>query len=180
MIAFAPLMSSQEVKDLAEAVVDSLEFAADGGRLSGKLSLSDLPRLFDVLASREGELDCELSGARIAGADGRVQSVLDLKITGCVRLSCQRCLAEVRFDCAIDTRLLLVPEGAEWPEDEMTSDDYDALPANKALSVRELVEEEVLLALPIAPRHAGCLPLGRGERGNGPSPFAALAQWRKR
>jgi len=172
-------MSSREIKDLAETVVDSLKFAADGGRLSGKLSLASLPRLFDVLTSREGRLDCELSGARIERAGGEVQSVLNLKVAGRMGLRCQRCLAEVSFDCMIDTRLLLVPEGVEWPADEMDSDDYDALPAAKALSVRELVEEEVLLALPIAPRHADCLPPGRMEQGSGPSPFAALAQLKK-
>jgi len=172
-------MSSREIKDLAETAVDSLKFAADGGRLSGKLALSSLPRLCDVLTAREGWLDCELSGERRVDADGRMRSLLRLLVTGRLGLRCQRCLADVRFDCAIDSRLLLVPEGEAWPEDEMDSDEYDALPADKALSLRDLVEEEVLLALPIVPRHADCLPPGGMEQENGPSPFAALAKLKK-
>jgi len=179
MITSAPFMSSREIKDLAETVVDSLRFAADGGRLSGKLALSRLPRLFDALTTREGWLECELSGERVEDAGGATRSVLHLKVAGPLDLRCQRCLAEVRFDCAIDSRLLLVPEGDDWPEDEMDSDEYDALPARKELSVRELVEEEVLLALPIVPRHADCLPPGGMEQESGPSPFAALAKLKK-
>jgi len=178
MITSAPLMSSREV-DLAETVVDSLAFAADGDCLSGYLSLSALPRLFDVLARQEGRIDCHLSGARVSVAGGEKRSVLHLRVTGRLELRCQRCLAEVPFDCAIDSRLLLVPEGSEWPEDEMAADDYDALLASRGLSVRELVEEEVLLALPLVPRHADCLLPGGVETENGPSPFAALAGLRK-
>jgi len=179
MITSAPFMSSREIKDLAETAVDGLKFAADGGRLSGKLALSGLPRLFDVLTTREGWLSCALSGEREAGADGRMRSVLRLVVTGRLGLRCQRCLADVCFDCAIDSRLLLVPEGEAWPEDEMDSDEYDALPVDGALSVRDLVEEEVLLALPLVPRHVDCLPPGGMEQESGPSPFAALAKLKK-
>lgn len=179
MITSAPFMSSREFTDLAETFVDSLEFAADGGRLSGKLALSGLQRLFDVLVTREGWLDCELSGHRVVDAGGKAQSTLHLRVSGRLWLRCQRCLNGVPFDCAIDSRLLLVPEGEAWPGDEMDSDEYDALPASRALSVRELVEEEVLLALPIVPRHAHCLPPGGMEKESGSSPFAALAKLKK-
>jgi uncharacterized protein len=179
MITSAPFMSSREIQDLAETVVDSLGFAADGGRLSGKLALSSLPRLFDALATREGVLDCELSGERVADAGGKPRSLLRLGVTGRLGLRCQRCLAEVSFDCAIDTRLLLIAEGEAWPEDEMESETYDAIPASRDLSVRELVEEEVLLALPLVPRHTDCLPPGGTESESAPSPFAALAKLKK-
>jgi uncharacterized protein len=111
---------------------------------------------------------------------------LRLQVTGRLSLCCQRCLAEVEFDCVIDNRLLLMPLGApeaEWPEDELESDDYDAIPASRELSVRVLVEEEVLLALPIVPRHADCLPPVGGEiesEESEPSPFAALAGLKKK
>lgn len=179
MITSAPFMSSRPIKDLAATHVDSLRFAADGGRLSGKLALADMPRLSDVLTTLEGWLDCELSGAREADAGGRIRSMLSLTVRGVLGLRCQRCLAEMRFDCAIDSRFLLVPEGADWPEDDMVSDAWDALPASQGLSVRELVEDEILLALPIVPRHADCLPPGGRGHESGPSPFAALARLKK-
>lgn len=187
MITSAPFMSCREV-DFAEAVVDSLKFAAEADCISGKLALSSLPRLLDVLTTREGWLDCELSGGIDTEAGGRAKPCLRLRVSGRLGLHCQRCLAEVRFDCIIDSRLLLIPEGAAWPEDELESDEYDALPASRELSVLELVEEEVLLALPVVPRHADCRPpaaAGTMEveetSGSSPglSPFAALAGLKK-
>ena len=64
----------------------------------------------------------------------------------------------------------------------MESDDYDAIPASRELSVRSLVEDEVLLALPIVPRHADCLPpvvAGAEIEESEPSPFAVLAGLKK-
>lgn len=186
MITSAPFMSCWEEQDLAGTVIDSLKFAADGDCITGKLALSSLPRLADVLANQAGWLECSLSGYRDDGErDGGLG--LRLQVSGRLGLYCQRCLAEVDFQCALDSRLLLIAAGAEWPEDELESDDHDAIPASRELSVCELVEDEVLLALPIVPRHADCsLPAVVGGAGSevgsgtsGSSPFAALAGLKK-
>jgi len=177
-------MSCREEQDLAGMVIDSLKFAADGGYLTGKLYLSSLPRLADMLVGQSGWLACELTGFRDDGDCGGKLG-LHLRVTGRLNLCCQRCLADVAFECVIDNHLLLMPPGApesEWPEDELESDDYDAIPASRELSVRSLVEEEVLLALPIVPRHADCLPpemLEAEVELSEPSPFAVLAGLKK-
>jgi uncharacterized protein len=186
MITSAPFMSCREEQDLAGTVIDSLKFAADGGCITGKLALSSLPRLADVLVHQTGWLECELSGYRDEGKSD-VGFGLRLRVSGRLGLHCQRCLAEVDFECAVDSSLLLIAPGAEWPEDELESDDHDAIPASRELSVRELVEEEVLLALPIVPRHADCLPPAVvagagsevGSETDRSSPFAALAGLKK-
>lgn len=179
-------MSLREEQDLAGTVIDSLKFAADEGCITGKLALSDLPRLADELIDTTGWLACELTGNRETGESGK--SGLHLQVTGRLGLRCQRCLAEVDFECVIDRRLLLMPSGNglagdEWPEDELAADDYDAIPASREMSVLELVEEEVLLALPIVPRHADCLLPNILEAGveeeDGPSPFKGLASLKK-
>lgn len=174
-------MSCREEPDLAGVVIDSLEFAAKEDCVAGKLALTQLTRLSDVLASQEGWLDCELAGYRVAGED-RVESGLRLRVSGRLVLHCQRCLAEVEVECAIDSRLLLIPPNAEWPEEDLESDDFDAIPANRELSVLSLVEDEVLLALPSVPRHADCQPpvkTGVAEEESEPSPFAVLAGLKK-
>lgn len=173
-------MSRREEQDLAGTVIDSLKFAADGACVTGRLALSSLPRLADVLVGSAGWLKCELAGYRDAGNLG-----LHLRVSGRLGLQCQRCLAEVDFECAIDSRLLLMPPGApeaDWPEDELESEDYDAIPASRELSVLTLVEEEVLLALPIVPRHTDCLfPAGVDAEieESEPSPFTVLAGLKK-
>lgn len=185
MITSAPFMSCRDVQDFADAVIDSWQFAADGDCITGRLALASLPRLADVLMSRDGWLECELSGWQETGRAGVVENKLGLRlrVKGRLGLRCQRCLTEVGFDCAIDSRLLLIPEGAEWPEEELEAEDYDAIAAQRAMAVLTLVEEEVLLALPAVPRHADCrLPVGMTETEEekvAPSPFAALASLKK-
>jgi uncharacterized protein len=177
-------MSCREELDLAGVVIDSLKFAAEEGCIAGKLALKHLTRLHDVLASREGWLDCELAGYREVDKTGvgGMKLGLHLKVRGRLVMHCQRCLAEVGFDGVIDNRLLLIPPDAEWPEEDLESDDFDAIPANRELSVMSLVEDEVLLALPIVPRHAECQPLVEtraAEEESEPSPFAVLAGLKK-
>lgn len=170
-----------EALDLADWVVDSLKFAAEGRSVTGSMALSRMSRLADVLLNHTGRLDCVLSGFE-ERRFGAVKLGLHLQVSGCLTLHCQRCLAEVAHECAVDSRLLLIPPGEVWPEDELEADDYDAVPADKALSVLALVEEEVLLALPIVPRHADCqLPgdAGSGVGNESRSPFAALAGLKK-
>lgn len=182
MIASAPFMSCQEEPDFATAVIDSLRFAEAGGRIVGRLALTSLPRLADVLVTQSGWLDCTLEGCRLDCA-GEARPGLHLTVTGRLQLQCQRCLAEVGIDCAIDSRLLLVPPGDDWPEEELETDAFDAIAASPALSLLALVEDEVLLALPIVPRHADCVPpAGAGgvrREDSASSPFAALAALKK-
>ena len=188
MITSAPFMSCREPfdsnRDLAGAVIDSQKFAADRDCLSGKIPLTRLTRLHDALASREGWLDCELEGFRESDASG-TKLGLHLRVNGRLMQHCQRCLGEVEFDCAIDNRLVLMPPDAVWPEEELETEDYDAIPASRELSVLSLVEDEVLLALPIVPRHAECAPpekLAVAEENvasGKPSPFAVLASLKK-
>ncbi|MFN6962045.1 MAG: YceD family protein, partial [Rhodocyclaceae bacterium] len=175
-------MSCQEEPDFATAVIDSLRFAEAGSRIAGRLALRRLPRLADVLVTQDGWLDCALEGCRLECA-GKTWPGLHLTVTGRLQLQCQRCMAEVGVDCAVDSRLLLVPVGSDWPEEELETDAFDAIAADPALSLLALVEEEVLLALPIVPRHADCaLPAGAvavPEENGAPSPFAALAGLKK-
>jgi len=178
---YPPFMSCHETPDFADAVIDGLRFAADGACIAGKLDLSKLPRLADELEDRSGSLSCELSGFQDRGIGG-IKYGLRLRVTGSLVMKCQRCLEDVLVTCAVDARLLLVPAEESWPDDELESADYDAIPASKEMVVRDLVEEEVLLALPLAPRHDGCtLPdrSGGEVEGQDQSPFAALANLKK-
>lgn len=181
-------MSRQEPQDFAAVVIDSLKFAGGHERIVGSLALAKCLRLTDMLASTEGSLDYALEGIAFTGSlAGRVG--LHLQVSGQLRLHCQRCLAEVVFDCKIDNRLLLVTEevGADaWPEDELEAEDFDAMPASQAMSLQMLIEDEVLLSLPLVPRHADCVVPGLrmddadpAEQEKGPSPFRVLAGLKK-
>ena len=180
-------MSRPDQQDFAEAVIDSLKFAAGHECITGTIAVARMTRLAEMLVDTGGTLDFELSGVASFGGVHAGKSGLHLKVSGPLKLHCQRCLGEVVFECNIDNRLMLLPEADEsvWPEDELESDEFDAIPAVRELSVMALLEEEVLLALPLVPRHVECVSpdARRDQEGAGKksvsSPFAALAGLKK-
>ena len=110
-------------------------------------------------------------------AEGR--PTLNLKVAGTLELLCQRCLSSLSFTLDIDSTLLLVAPGDSWPDDELEDDGSDAIEASRELAVLSLIEDEVLLALPVAPRHEDCRPPVTGgavATEHRPAPFAALAK----
>jgi len=101
--------------------------------------------------------------------------MLHLTVSGTIPLACQRCLEAVPFDLDVDSRLELVPASAELSQDELEDDTRDFLPVERELDVVELVEDEILLALPVAPRHEKCGLPGAANAGERINPFAKLS-----
>lgn len=176
MIAFAPFMSDQPIHDLAGVVLNPLDFARDGRFKMGRIAVAKLLRLADSLVDNAGELQCELRGEK----DQQGDSFLSLKVSGTLRLLCQRCLEPMQYSLAVETRLRLIPPGAEWPKDELEDDSADAIEAEPEMALLPLIEEEVLLALPIAPTHESCDAPAAGHKDQESSPFAVLAKLKNR
>ncbi len=160
---------------IAGPVIDPLEFARKGGLLEREVGLAELPRLIDVLSTTAGFLSVRLEGWR----DEEGKSWLQLDVAGEPVLCCQRCLGGVKFPLHISSRLQLMASGEVWPDDDLDDDESDAIVAEEELAVLSLIEDEVLLALPIASRHEKCEPPSASAIGHGSSPFAALAALKK-
>ena len=155
----------------ARAIIDSVEFARAGEVLDGSVPVGQLSRLADVLFDADGEMQFELKGGR----DSRERFRLHLTVTRRIDLQCQRCLGKLAFPLSTRTNLLVLTEDAGGDTGEL--EDLDGVPAGAAIDVWSLVEDEVLLALPLAPRHAegDCSPAVKGAGEPVASPFAALA-----
>ncbi len=100
--------------------------------------------------------------------------MLYLEVIGTLPLACQRCLEPIQFNLDIESRLELIPESADLSQEELEDDTRDFLPVAGELNVAELVEDEVLLALPVAPRHERCGLPGAADVGERINPFATL------
>lgn len=159
-------------------VIESLEFARRHGRLSGRLQLGALPRLSEVLFDASGSLDYEVSGETAGG-----EAFLALKLDGPLRLICQRCLGALEFALGVHSRLMLVEADSPWPDDGrvggLEDEACDAIEASRELDLTPLLEEEILLALPIAPRHEHCVPPAATATSKEASPFAQLARLKR-
>lgn len=158
-----------------QIVIDSLSFAREGRSLQGELPISGLERLHDVLAEIAGSVVFRLNG-RIGRQD---KPQLLLEVSGRVPVICQRCLGRLDYPLSIDSVLELIADEADLSQDELEDDTRDFLVAQKELDVVALVEDEIILTLPSAPRHDDCALPDSNTRGTKVSPFAALAALKK-
>jgi uncharacterized protein len=165
------------------ARLDVAAFAEQAARLEGEWPLRDLARL-----AAAAHPDCppgdaavawQLHGEKRAVRAGPPQVWLHLSAQAHMDLVCQRCLQPLPVDVAAQRSFLFVPGEDQAAALDADCED-DVLALTRALDVRELVEDELLLSLPLVPRHAACplpLPADSGEplAGEPPHPFAALA-----
>ena len=124
-----------------------VERLADAGECrENDLSLASLPRLAPDLALTDGTVH-----ARIGFARERKQPVADIEVRARLPLRCQRCLQPVWLDVDQQSRVWLVTDLAKVDRDEMGLEPILAPEGHIAL--RDLIEEELLLAVPLVPRH---------------------------
>lgn len=122
--------------------------AAQGGReFSGNVPLAWMERLKGMLDAPGPE---EEIGFRLAVRRDEQNAVaLELKLKGQVPLTCQRTLE--RFWFQVDTDSTLIVVDSEAALEGLSEDAEPKLCESGRLNVVELVEDELLLALPIVP-----------------------------
>lgn len=155
--------------------IDSLDFARKGKEISGEVPMAELPRMADLLADQEGSVSYVLRGFE----DDEGKPLLELILEGKCNLRCQRCMQAMVYPFRLVSRLKLVRED-ESTDADMEDDEADSIPAEKRMDVVALLEEELLLSLPIAPKHeSGECSIAAGKEGGKPNPFAVLASLKK-
>jgi uncharacterized protein len=168
--------------------LDVAAFAAADGELSGELPLGELGRLADsVLGAepRDAPIHWQAEGRLRPVMGGEPETWLHLTSQACVSLRCQRCLQPMPVPLDVDRWIRFVRDAAQAEALDAELED-DVLELPRQLDLPELVEDELLLELPLVPRHEVCpqpLPQGSGpdldvpER---PNPFAALEQLKRK
>lgn len=165
--------------------LDVEAFAKDAGSLDGEWPLASLERLADAAHPDVPLQDADTARWRAVGErrtpkGGPPQTWLHLHAEGRLMLVCQRCLGPVEAVVDADRSFLFVAgEDAAAALDADSEDDVLAL--TRSLDLRELVEDELLLSLPLVPRHDECPePLELRPEPDVPpqekeNPFAVLA-----
>jgi uncharacterized protein len=168
--------------------LDMAAFAAADGELSGELALEGLARLAESVIGMEppgAPVHWQAEGRMRSVAGGEAETWLHLSSQACVSLRCQRCLQPMAAPLDVDRWIRFVRDAAEAEALDAELED-DVLELPRQLDLHELIEDELLLALPLVPRHEVCpepLPQGSDpevdvpER---PNPFAALEQLKKK
>lgn len=168
--------------------LDVAAFAKAGESLHGRWPLRGMER-FAASAHAESRpaddamVDWQARGELRAVRAAPAQVWLHLECRAHIDLVCQRCLQPLPVLVEGRRSFLFVPGETEAAELDADSED-DVLALTRALDLRELVEDELLLSLPLVPRHESCpLPLPQTSEDavaadEPPHPFAALAALR--
>ncbi|MDR2614189.1 MAG: DUF177 domain-containing protein [Candidatus Accumulibacter sp.] len=152
-------------------IIDSLAFAREGGSLQGEVPVVELTRVLDLLAVPAGDLAYRVEGRM----EPRKRPQLAVKVDGVLSVCCQRCLEGIDYPVRIRSVLELIGDEEELTREEIEDDSKDFLVAQKELDVVALVEDEIILDLPVAPRHGNCVLPDTGARlADEASPFAVL------
>jgi uncharacterized protein len=150
-------------------VINSLAFARDAGSLQGELPIASLTRLLDKLVDSTGSLSYRVAGR----LSPRNRPQLLLQLDGVLTVCCQRCLEGVDYPVAVRSVLEFVDD-EDLTQEEIEDDSKDFLPAQSELDVLALIEDEIILDLPSAPRHESCALPDTGQGTGKISPFSIL------
>ena len=162
--------------------------AAAGATLEGHWPLAGFDRLNDgAPAQAEGDLHWSVRGQRRPVTGGADEVWLHVAAQVRVWRECQRCLLPVALDLAVARPLRFVATEALAAALDAESED-DVLVLSRRVDLHELIEDELLLALPLVPMHATCPQAtqmqfsddgARADAEPALQPFAALAQLKR-
>lgn len=165
--------------------IDPIQLAERGARLTGTLPLKSMPRLAQGSQEDSGDVMVDLAFER---QEGEKVFIMHGALRVHLRVTCQRCLEAMDLELKAAPWLILLKSGERLERQE---GDTDILVADKPLSLSGLVEDELLLALPMVPMHApeqcpvkvraasvAKADTGRAGRGD-KNPFSVLGKLKK-
>ena len=150
------------MSDILPCDIDPLRLAASGGQLRGEIPVGNLPRLNSLSGSSVGQVEVLLSFGYLPGERAYIAGSINTRLA----LVCQRCLRPLPFDVQIEIRLLpvrieqaaggLKPAAVrDMHEADDDETDYETLYMTEdTFGLRDWIEDELILAIPVAPRHS--------------------------
>ena len=169
-------------------LIDNVAFAKRSERLAGTLTLADCPRLSEMLGSqalnpsasladKSTSIDNTVINYTISGETNAVgQHFLHLSLTANLNTYCQRCLEQMplNLNLSFDYLITEIDAGDSDVAYVDDNDDYDIQEPSQAMDLQRLIEDEIIMATPIAPTHEGHCAQHTMQSGEKPNPFAVL------
>jgi uncharacterized protein len=137
--------------------LDVKAFAQEAGRLAGDGRLAEHPRLMAETAGRGADTPLIWAASGELRNPGHVQPEIWLRLQArtVLPLTCQRCMGPVEVAVEVDRPFRFVQDEAiAMAEDDRSEEDLLAL--SRSFDLIELVEDELLMDMPVAPRHEVC------------------------
>lgn len=157
--------------------VDAIRLAGRGARIENDTPVATMLRLAGMLADDTGTVRSQMGFVR----DAADRVVIDGHAAAMLTVTCQRCLDALPVQVAKDFRLGLVDDDAQ--ADRLPDGIEPVLSDDGHVSPLAVVEDELILALPIVALHQDCSPPADAAPAPakvGDSPFAVLKQLKNR
>lgn len=133
--------------------IDPLRLAHERATLVGSLPLSQMERIQDSLCDNHGDVYIHWSFFQ----DDQRRAIIQGQIQTQLSLQCQRCLQPMNYPIDIATALVVVMQSEDVVEESELPAGYELLELlHTPISLLTLVEDELVLALPIVVMHEQC------------------------
>jgi uncharacterized protein len=127
---------------------DAIRLARERNVIEGSVDPNALSRIAEQLTGGPGSVAWRIEGT----SDPAGRPALRIGLRGRVTLECQRCLDDFAWPVDVTTDVLLARDEAELAALDADSS-LEVVLAEGPLDPLALVEDELVLALPFAPRH---------------------------
>ena len=128
------------------SIIDPIQLAEKGARLSGELPVKGLSRLVEMCCNDEGSVRIDLQFEHDPVDDLRtLRGTIDARIN----VTCQRCMESMVLSLSAYPHLLLLRAG---DRDELM-EGGNALAVERPITLGSLIEDELLLSMPMVPMH---------------------------
>ncbi len=115
--------------------------------ITGSIKVSELPRLKLLLASDSGNLFCKVASSK----DQQNRIMITGSINASLEMNCQLCLKPMQVELQQQFNLLVVKNDEQAAE---VIENHEPLQVqHDSVLLKDLFEDEALLALPLAPSH---------------------------
>lgn len=132
-------------------------FARRREALHGTTALAGMARLQAAGVAPDGFLDWRVDGSMGKDDEQRVREFLRVQVRFSPWMICSRCLEPVQVqDLATDTLFRQAASESQAAREDQESEAIEVIAASTSLDLGALVEDEAILALPMAPAHDDC------------------------
>jgi len=157
-----------------EQHIDNIDFSRKSREIRDIIRLSDFKRLQDLCLNLEDSVAFVLRGFE----NKHKEPCVELFIEGKLDLICQRCSEKLEHTIFLKSGFLIKEETqlTDFQVDDHA--DYDLIEGSAKMDVLSLIEDEIILSLPVAPKHENdkCYYKKTDEMLDRIHPFADLKQ----
>ena len=128
-------------------IFDPVLFARRGRHFAGNIAVSDLPRIIELAPHAQSDIHVTMSFSISSLQFPMVKGTIE----GEIMQTCQRCLGQTRTSINGRFELLLVTGEASEPAGQKSHEVFEY--SGQYVSTAALIEDEMILSLPIVARH---------------------------